>query len=377
MLKFLSLFFILLGSVTAQFVQAEPVSDACDGIVYFYKVGCPHCARAEGFLNVLQAKHPDLQVSRYDVTDSDKGLPLFLEFNEQFNIEQPGVPFMVLCGGYIIGYDSDATTGQQIERALGLIDGVPQPPAEEETYTLPLLGEIDVEQYGLPLLTIAIGLIDGFNPCAMWVLLFLLSLLINLKQRTRIIIVAGTFVLISGLVYFAFMAAWLNLFLIIGFSRILQLIVGVSALGIGSIHIKDYFAYKKGISLSIPESSKPGLYARMRGVIYAENLWASLIAVTILAILVNMVELLCTAGLPAVYTHILTSQQLPVAQYYAYLVLYNLAYIFDDALMVSIVVFTLSRTKIQETTGRILKLISGLVIVVLGVALLFFPELLV
>jgi hypothetical protein len=210
------------------------------------------------------------------------------------------------------------------------------------------------------------------------VLLFLLSLLVNLKSRARIILVAGVFVLVSGLVYFAFMAAWLNLFLIIGISRLIQVIVGLIAVFVGTVHVKNYFALKEGgLTFNIPESAKPGIYARMRDVIYARNLWLSLIAVTVLAIMVNMIELICTAGLPAVYTQILTSHQLPTIKYYSYLLLYNAAYIFDDALMVAIVVYTLSRSKIQEKTGRILNFISGAVLVVLGICLLFFPQLLI
>jgi hypothetical protein len=144
---------------------------------------------------------------------------------------------------------------------------------------------------------------------------------------------------------------------------------------IGLIHVKDYFALKQGVSLSIPETAKPGLYQRMRDIITARNLWAALVAVILLAILVNLIELLCTAGLPAVYTQILSARELPTSSYYAYLVLYNLAYIFDDALMVGVVVFTLSKTKLQESAGRLLKLISGSVLVILGIGLLLFPEL--
>jgi hypothetical protein len=224
--------------------------------------------------------------------------------------------------------------------------------------------------------TVLIGLLDGFNPCAMWVLLFLLSLLVTLRDRVRMAAVAGTFVLISGVVYFAFMAAWLNVFLIIGFSRTIQVMLGCIALVIGTVHIKDFFAFGSGISLSIPESAKPGLYAKMRGVLNARS-WAEiLLGVATLALLVNAVELLCTAGLPALYTHVLTLQGLSGSEYYAYLVLYNLAYILDDGLMVAIAVLTLSRYKLQEREGRWLKLGGGAVMAALGLILLVRPGLL-
>lgn len=242
---------------------------------------------------------------------------------------------------------------------------------------LPLLGEVRWRDWGLPAFTLVVGLIDGFNPCAMWVLLFLLSLLVNLRDRWKIFAVAGTFVAISGLAYLAFMAAWLSIFQLIGLLRPAQICLGLLGIAVGTIHVKDFFAFKKGVSLSIPESAKPGLYERMRRIVLAESLWAALLGATVLAVLVNVIELLCTAGLPAMYTNILALQQFPIWLNYAYLILYIAAYMFDDSLMVAIVVVTLGRHKLQERGGRALKLISGLVIAGLGFVMIFKPEWLV
>jgi hypothetical protein len=179
---------------------------------------------------------------------------------------------------------------------------------------------------------------------------------------------------VSGIAYFAFMAAWLNVFLFIGYSRVVQLARGSVALAVGAIHVKDFFPFKRGVSLSIPESAKPGLYRRMRGIVRAETLGAALAGAVGLAVLVNLVELLCTAGLPALYTQILSMQGLSNAQYYGYLLLYNVAYMFDDALIVSIAVATLHRMKLQERQGRWLKGLSGAVMLVLGAILLLRPD---
>ncbi len=210
----------------------------------------------------------------------------------------------------------------------------------------------------------------------MWVLVFLLSVLVNVKDRRKILLVAGTFVIVSGLAYFTFMAAWLNIFMLIGIARPAQLILGVLALLIGAINIKDFFAFKKGITLSIPESSKPGLYKRVREIVAAKYMTAALASVVVLAVVVNMVELLCTAGLPALYTQILTMQDLPAWKNYAYLALYIAAYMLDDTILLTIVVITLSNRRLQEKEGRWLKLLSGLAIFLLGVVMIFKPELL-
>jgi glutaredoxin len=278
---------------------------------------------------------------------------------------------------------TDEPTADPIDPAGPMIEGLPLPgspevlPGVSDVIELPLLGRVKVSRLGLPLFTVAVGLVDGFNPCAMWVLLFLLSILVNLKDRMRILAVAGTFVLISGLAYYAFMAAWLNVFRFVGLLRPVQVLLALTAIFVGAVHIKDFFAIKQGLTLSIPESARPGIYARVRRIVTAENLLGALMGAAVLAVMVNIVELLCTAGLPALYTEILTLQQVGIWQSYAYLALYNLAYMFDDALMVGLVVLTLGRRKMQERHGRMLKLVSGSVILVLGVVMLVRPDWLV
>ena len=245
---------------------------------------------------------------------------------------------------------------------------------QTDTIDVPYIGQINATDMGMPLFTLTVGLVDGFNPCAMWVLVFLLSVLVNIKDRRKILVIAGTFVLISGLAYLAFMAAWLNIFMLIGIARPVQVALGILAIVIGVINVKDFFAFKKGVSLSIPESQKPKLYKRVREIVSAKYLTAALTGAVVLAVIVNMIELLCTAGLPALYTQVLTMQDYPTWKNYAFLLLYIAAYMFDDTLLVAIVVTTLSHRKLQEREGRWLKLLSGLVILILGLVMLLRPE---
>jgi hypothetical protein len=176
------------------------------------------------------------------------------------------------------------------------------------------------------------------------------------------------------LVYYAFMAAWLNVFMLIGVSRGVQAVLGLVALAIGAFNVKDFMAFGRGPSLSIPESAKPGIYARVRRVLRADTLAASALGVAVLAVLVNFVELLCTAGFPAVYTSVLARLDLSAWSRAAYLGLYNLAYVADDALVVTLAVLTLSRRRLTERAGRWLKLVSGLVMLGLGCLLLVAPD---
>jgi hypothetical protein len=268
----------------------------------------------------------------------------------------------------LVGFDDAEHSGAML---LAMLDeAAPRPTAVETT----LFGTLSAPRLGLPLFTLALGLLDGFNPCAMWVLLFLLSMLVHLGDRRRMALIAGTFVLVSGAVYFAFMAAWLNVFLFVGMSRQLRWGLGAVAVAIGLVNLKDFFAWGRGFSLSIPASAKPGLYARVRAIIHADAMSASLLAVAVLAVAVNLIELLCTAGLPAIYTAVLTQQHLSASTHYAYLGLYILGYIADDSLMVSMAVMALGSRKLSERGGRWLKLLSGVVMLALGALLILRPQ---
>lgn len=363
---------IVLLMLTLWSVSLNATDLSCQTIDVYVREGCPHCADAREFLNDLSQRYPDLNISLHEVSTNAQALYQLLELSKQHGIEQPGVPSFLVCDAFYVGFSEAAGSAEWIKNQL--ID--PEPTLSLNQIDTPF-GTFSADNLGLPLFTVVLGLVDGFNPCAMWVLLFLLSILVNIRNRRRIILIAGTFVLVSGIVYFVFMATWLNLFLFIGFVRWLQIAIGLLALIIGAVHIKDFFALGKGISLSIRDSFKPTLYMRVRNVLHAESLWAALVGVIFVAVMVNIIELLCTAGLPALYTQMLTLRPMSTPHYYGYLLLYNLAYIFDDTLMVAIAVITMDKLKLQERQGRWLKLFSGLVVTTLGLVLLFAPEIMI
>jgi hypothetical protein len=225
-------------------------------------------------------------------------------------------------------------------------------------------------------LTLVIAGLDAFNPCAFFVLLFLLSLLVNARSRGRMLLVGGVFVFFSGALYFLFMAAWLNLFLLTGGMPYVTLAAALLALLIAVLNIKDFFSHGQGPSLSIPDQAKPGLFQRMRTLISVERLPALLLGTVVLAIAANSYELLCTAGFPMVYTRILTLNQLSDVDYYLYLLIYNLIYVAPLLLIVLLFVYTMGRYKLSQRQGSLLKLLSGLMMLGLGVVLLVSPALL-
>jgi glutaredoxin len=359
----------------------------------FVREGCPHCAKAEEFLARLAKERPELRIVVRDVQKERGALDRLKEIARAERVGAPRVPAVYAGGQLILGYSEAAGTDKLIRNAVSGL-GAPgattadhagaacdaeeslscaAPPVEAapEAFTISVLGRtFTLDEIGLPAFTLAMGLLDGFNPCSMWVLILMISLLAPLNDRKRMLAVAGTFVLVEGIAYFVFMAAWLNLFLFIGLSRASQLVIAALAIVAGAINLKDFWAFGRGISLSIPEGAKPGIYARMRSILHAENLTAAIVGTIVLALLVQVVEFMCTSGFPALFTRILTLRELDRAAYYGYLLLYIAAYMLDDVIVLAIGVVTLSRHRLQEREGRWLKLISGLVMVGLGVYLI-------
>ena len=296
------------------------------------------------------------------------------------------MPAFLFCGQMITGFDDAAGLGTVLRESLedchrqvllGAAVTVAEPVAPGSAFeTLPVLGEVDMSQWSLPVVAIVLGALDSFNPCAFFVLLFLLSLLVNARSRSRMLIVGGVFVLVSGGGYFLFLSAWLNLFLMVGQLGWVTIAAGLLAVLIGFLNVKDYFFFHAGPSLSVPESARPGLFRRMRSLVGARSLTTMLAGTLALAVVANAYELLCTAGFPMVFTRLLTLEPLPPATYYGYLALYCAVYVVPLLIIVTLFVVTLGRRKLTEREGRTLKLVSGMMMLGLGTLLLVDPALL-
>lgn len=230
---------------------------------------------------------------------------------------------------------------------------------------------INVSAWSLPILTIVLGGLDSLNPCAFFILIFLLNLLIYARSRKRMMLVGGVFILFSGLFYFVFMFLLFNAFFLtrehVG---IITLIAGGLALVLGIINIKDFFWFKKGASLSIPEEKKPGLFKQMRELVKTPQLPLAIMGTVVLATTVNFYELLCTLGLPLVFTQQLALYDLAPLDYYLYIFLYNVVYVIPLIVIVLIFVITLGRRKLSEWHGQVLKLMTGIMLSSFGVLFL-------
>jgi glutaredoxin len=262
-------------SFTARPIFADGAPVSAPDVELFTRSGCPRCDDAHEYTRQLLRARPALELREYDVQRDGAARKRLEQIARASGATAVAVPAWNVKGKFIVGFDARRTP-DRIQSALagrpdlGAVSAPetastcsleaicePKPDASAAPLDLPLLGRVSPRELGLPLLTLVLGLVDGFNPCAMWVLLFLLSMLATLRDRRRMLLIAGIFLIVSGAVYFAFMAAWLNAFLLLGVSRWLQVALGVLALAAGIIHTKDFFALHRGISLSIPEAAKP------------------------------------------------------------------------------------------------------------------------
>ena len=351
-------------------------------LYFFWSGDCPHCLQARPFVESLEARFPWILVHSLEVIDYPENRDRFEHLAALAGTTPRSVPTFIWCGQHRSGFADAQGSGVALlaELAACYRERYGETPSGLDVQTgqdaqqIPWLGGIDVDSYSLPTLALMLGALDAFNPCAFFVLLFLLSLLVNTRSRSRMLLVGTVFVLCSGLVYFAFMAAWLNLFQVLGGAPLINLVAGLVALVFGLLNIKDWAGLDKGPSLGISATHKASLFTRMRGLLDTERLPAVLAGTLTLALAANTYELLCTAGLPMVFTRVVTLRQLPELQYYGYLALYNLVYVLPLAGIVGLFVATMGRRKLQTSEGRFLKLLSGIMMGGLGLLLLVAPE---
>lgn len=397
MRKQLTLFFIAF----AFFLSFSPASAAEKINAYlFYGEGCPHCAKEKELFNNIIDKYP-LEVKEFEIYHHPENAYLLEKVAGELNANAGGVPFLVIGDKYFIGYAEGATSEEILKKLeectknscpdrIGSIIALEkssenQKPAEkkaepketqskEKIIKIPFWGEVDIYKFSLPVLTIVIGMLDGFNPCAMWILLFLISLLLRIEDKKRRWILGSAFIVTSSAVYFIFMAAWLNLILFLGFIVWIRLLIGLVAIFGGGYNLKEFIFDKKSGCKVTKEEKRKKIFQKLKAIIEQKSFWLALGGIIILAFLVNLVELLCSAGLPAIYTQVLALNNLATWQYYLYILVYIFFFMLDDLFVFFIAMATLEMTGVTTKYTRYSKLIGGIIMLIIGLLFLFKPE---
>ncbi|MCV7151478.1 thioredoxin family protein [Mycolicibacterium pyrenivorans] len=368
-------------------------------LYFFWGEGCPHCAAAKPVLAELDTRYPQLEVRSFEVWNSAENQRLFAGMAAKFGIEPTGVPTFFLGQKYWVGY-LESMTPHQLEDAIlqclasgcqdagaGVltpadeapsgISPTPEAPGPgQDVVDLPIFGEIDAGSQSLALSTLLIAIVDGFNPCSLWVLSVLLALTLRTGSRRAIAVIGLTFIFVTALVYALFIAGLFSIFSVVSSAPWIRVVVALIAAGFAAINIKDFFWFKQGVSLTIPEASKPGIYQRMRGVLALADSMPALVAATaVLAAGVSFVELACTAGFPVLWTNIVAARDVTPAVFALLLGLYMLVYQLDELVIFGVAVVTMRATKLQEKQGRLLKLVGGMLMLSLAIVMLVDPSL--
>jgi thiol-disulfide isomerase/thioredoxin len=422
--------FLLFSVVGQREALADPLLQEPQPVViyFFWGDGCPHCAAAKPFLAELAQRYPGVEVRAYEVWYSEENRALFLRMATAHGFEPSAVPTIFIGDQYWVGF-AEQLAGP-IEAAVaacaangcpdagvGVIPGVapaglttqPTPDTMPDTVetvvdvspepavvmqadsllaaptptisqsgigaiTIPLLGEVNLAAQSLTLSTGLIAFVDGFNPCSLWVLSVLLALTLRSGSRRKVLLVGLVFLTVTSLVYALFIAGLFTMFTVISFVGWIQVVVALVALFFAAVNIKDYFWYKEGVSFTIAEEKKPGIYQGMRRILAAgDSTWGVIAATVVLAAGVSLVEFSCTAGFPVLWTNLLVSQEATALTFGALLLLYMLIYQLDELVIFAAAIFTLKSSRLEEKQGRLLKLIGGMLMLTLAVVMLINP----
>lgn len=246
----------------------------------------------------------------------------------------------------------------------------------EEKYEVPILGEINAKKVSLPLLAIVLGLVDGFNPCAMWILVFLISMLFGMKDRKKMWILGWTFIITSGLVYLLFMISWLNLAVFLTSVKLIRLLIAIFSIIFGMYNIYRYvdsLGKEDGCDVTDKEERKK-IMKKIKKITSNQKFVLSILGIMALAASVNILELLCSLGLPVIFTNVLAINHLSTIEYGIYILIYLVFFLIDDIIVFTIAMMSMKIKGISNKYTKYSHLIGGILMVLLGILMALKPE---
>jgi len=368
-------------------------------LYFFYGDGCPHCAEEKKYLDTIEDKYPNLKIVRYEVWYDDDNAELLNKVEKEFEVTRSGVPTNVIGSSIIMGYGD--STGSKIERAIEFYtnndyedvvqkikDGTYKKEEKKEddfkkketksdedlTLNIPLFGKRNLKNFSLTAASALIGLIDGFNPCAMWVLLFLISVLIGMKDRKRMWIIGLVFLLTSALFYMLILLSWITIAVkittIIWVRNLIAIVAIIGAL----INLYSFYKTKDDSGCDVvDESRRKKIFKKIKKFTAEKSLFIALIGVIGLAISVNFVELACSAGLPLVFSELLALNNVNSFMKFIYTLIYILFFLIDDFIIFFIAMFTMKVTGISTKYNKYSHLIGGIIMLIVGILLIVKP----
>ena len=385
--------FLVLGALLIFLLARGPQQQAAETVDpanprvtvhVFYAPGCPHCRKELTFLNGIKPDYPELHLVTHNI-NLDEELDLMVRFMQDHGLptDRIGTPLLFIGDKHLLGFHEAETTGALIEMWIRQAlygtensEAVAGPPPGKEKLNLPVIGEIDPFKLSLPALAVVLGVIDGFNPCAMWVLVYLISLIIGIKDRSRIYILIGTFLFASGVLYFLFMTAWLNVFLVLGYIHALTVLIGLAAIYFGALSLEEFVRSGGQLVCAVGDlDSRQKTRMKIRHLVTSPLGLVSFAGIVGLAFAVNSIEFICSSAMPALFTHVLSVADLSALSYYLYILLYVLFFMLDDLIIFLTAAFAVDRFAGEKYAG-FCKFAGGLLMIGLGGLLALYPQLL-
>lgn len=364
-------------------------------VYLFHQESCPHCKKEIQYLEELKNEYSNLDVVTYEVSQNVMNYNFMNRVIEKTGIVTNGqVPFTIIGTDYYIGFEDHVKKSikDSIDKFLNdknSIDVIAKVKNGEDvsnikynvdpksTKVIPILGEIDAKKVSLPLVAIVIGAVDGFNPCAMWVLLFLIGMLFHMKDKKKMWILGITFLLTSAVMYLLIMAAWLKVALSFMTVVWLRIFIAIVALVAGLVNLNSYIKEKKrkddGCEI-VDEKKRRKMFTKIKKITSEKKFILAIFGIMALAISVNLVELACSAGLPLIFTQILALNDLSTFEYVIYMLIYILFFLIDDIVVFVIAMLTLNIKGISSKYGKYSHLVGGIIMILIGILMIFKPE---
>ena len=366
----------------------------------FHGDGCPHCAKEREYLKEIEKEYDDVNIHLYEVWYDTDNQELMAKVKKELNSSTNYVPLTIIGDKYTVGFNDNTKLmiKNNIEKCLkedceDVVGNVlagktanettikkevkePKKDKEDSIKDLPILGKVDVKKVSLPIMAAVIGLVDGFNPCAMWVLVFLISMLLGTKDRKKMWILGLTFLFTSAFIYLLFMVAWLNVAIKMNTVIWLRITIAIIAIIAAFINLKSFYkSFKKDTGCEVVDSKKrKNIIEKIKKFTLEKSLILGLLGVMTLAVSVNFIELACSAGLPLLFTQILALNNLSRLSYMIYILIYIFFFLIDDIIVFVIAMFTLKITGISNKYSKYSHLIGGIIMLLIGLLMIIKPE---
>ena len=346
-------------------ITEEKVEDNKINIYAFVGEGCPHCHKEQEFLKDIEKKYAEkVNIFIYETWYDKNNLKIFEKVKKELNVSSTGVPFTVIGDKHYVGF-----SGSIKSLINNDINDYVQIKKEKNNMHLPILGDVDKKSVSIPIVAIVLGFVDGFNPCAMWVLLFLIGMLFNMQNRKKMWILGMTFLFISGLVYFI---SLLGISIVLSFTTVLlKHLIALVVIFLGGLNLYKYFKTKQNTGCEIIDDKKRNkIFTRIKNIINNKSFFLAIIGMIMLAISVNLIELACTFGFPMIFAEILALNNIEGFARIGYLLLYIIIYMLDDIVVFVIAMITLNLTGISTKYSKYSYLIGGVIMIIMGILLL-------